>query len=127
MNDVDYPLRDVFCGGMSWDGNLIEGAVSLGPFHRPGMLWQWANGERLLVSFRGLRDDINRLILEKSFQGWRAIKVALDEWAIRDLTDADAARGDGRGARILQGDDAWRDWDRFEEESEEDRLPPPHG
>ncbi len=127
MNDVDCSLRVVFSGGMSWDGNLKEGAVNVGPFLRPGMLWQSANGESHLVSYRGWRDDINALIREKSLQGWRAIRGALDEWAISDLTEADAERGDGSRARILLGDDAWRDCERVEEESEENGLAPPQG
>ncbi len=69
MNDADYSLRVVLYGGMSWDGNLIEGAVNLGPFHRPGMLWQWAHNEGYLASYRGWRDDIHALIRERSCQG----------------------------------------------------------
>lgn len=107
MNDVDYLIR-VFSGGMSWDGKPIEGAEVHGPFYRPGMLWQWVNNEGYLISYRGWRDDINVVIRENGLQGWRAIKVALDQWAMCDLTEANAARGDGSRARILQGDGIWR-------------------
>lgn len=126
VDELTYPLRVVCVGGVNWDGIPMDGAEIYGPFHLPGELWLWANREGYLVTYRGWRDDINGLIREYAPRGWRAIKVALDEWATNDLVEAEY--GDGSHALILQGNDAWREWQRAEEDAETGSVTePPEG
>ncbi|MCL4499038.1 MAG: hypothetical protein M1335_02180 [Chloroflexi bacterium] len=124
MDESSYPLRVIFSGARNWDGVPMDGVEVCGPFHRPGMLWRWANRECYLINYRGWRDDINPVIRENSSHGWRAIKVALDEWAMNDLIEAD--HGDGSRVHILQGDHAWHEWLCAEEEADAEcaKLPP---
>lgn len=93
-----------------------------GPFRSLGALWLWANRECYLNVYRGWREDVSGLIRENAANGWRAIKMALDTWALMDLEEYDYP-GASR-ARVLQGDDAWHEW-QFDVEEQEHRNSEP--
>lgn len=122
MNELVYPLRLVFFGGIN-DYDMPRSGYELhGPFHKPGQLFSCADAKCFLGATGGWREDVADLVRQKAASGLRAIKIALDRWAIADLEEYDV-QGQDR-ARVLQGDEAWRDWLALEEE-EEPLIPPP--
>ena len=126
MTERVYPLRVVFYGSSDEDEvAVVEGYEVHGPFKRPGELWLWANRECYLNVYRGWRADLNALIQENAARGWKAIKMALDDWAIHDLEEYDYP-GTSR-AHILQGEATWYEW-RFDWEKQEciASAPPDH-
>ena len=108
MDKLEYPLRVVFWGGPDEDESPHDGYEVQGPFRRPGDLWRWANAECYLNAYPAWRDDINAIIQKQRRHGWDAIKMALDDWAMRDLEEYESPCADR--ARVLQGDSAWRAW-----------------
>ncbi len=123
MDMLLYPLRVVFWGGTDEDESPHDGYEVHGPLRRPGDLWRWTNHECYLISYPTWRDDINAIIQKQSRQRWDAIKMALDDWAIRDLEEYDYPGADR--ARVLQGDAAWREWQaEWREENDAESMPP---
>ncbi len=125
MSELRYPLRVVFEGGSDGDGLPLDTYEVHGPFQQPGELWRWANREGYLSSYRGWREDVNAVIRKHAALGSKAIKMALDEWAMHDLEQYDYV--DDTRAHVLQGDAAWRDWQREELTDEHVHYPVPEG
>ena len=123
MGDLTYPLHVIFEGGEDADGDPVEGYEIHGPFQRPGALYAWAKRECYLNVYVALRDDLNALIRKNAAAGWRAIKVALDEWAQHDLEEYDFP--DAGCTQVVQGDGAWRAWQRKQGEGGEGNDYPP--
>jgi hypothetical protein len=121
-DDLLYPLRLVFFGGIN-DYDMPRSGYELhGPFDRPGQLWAYANEKCYLNVHAAWREDASEYLRKKATAGWREIKMALDRLAIEDLEEYDVPGQDR--VRVLRGEEAWQSWLALEEE-EGPLIPPP--